>query len=287
MNKVDALWLCSVWILLIQCEAPLTALLIVAPPMRHSRHLATSEEQEDEEHVEIEPGIKGSGEDVVPAGPDVVALPVGPEHDDKTGEEGGGEAGADVAVEVGQAAEEDGGVPEAELALGELAVEDIQDDGDDGADEEAVGEGLVDAILEEADGADEDVLHAHGEVGGEALRGPLVRGVLELAGEVVALGVDDPADDAVVDGDADEGAEDLGEEDGAGRDVHVVADLHVLEVPLGAVPGVAGDGAVDGGAGGVLVAADGVDHEAVEQLVDCTDGLQGEFVLEHAAQGSL
>jgi hypothetical protein len=52
----------------------------------------------------------------------------------------------------------------------------------------------------------------------------------------LALGVEHPADHAVVDGYSDCGAKDLGEEDGAGRDVHVVTDFHVLGIELGSVP---------------------------------------------------
>jgi len=42
--------------------------------------------------------------------------------------------------------------------------------------------------------------------------------------------------------------------------MHVVAELLVLQEVLGAVPGIAGYRAVDGGADGVFVTWDGVDH---------------------------
>jgi hypothetical protein len=51
-----------------------------------------------------------------------------------------------------------------------------------------------------------------------------------------------------------------------------VPEFLVLQQVLGAVPGVASDGAVDGGADGRPVAGPRVDHQAVEQLVGCPDG---------------
>ena len=198
--------------------------------------------------------------------------PVAPEHDDEAAQEAGEVARANVSVKGGHAGEEDGCVEEVELGPRELFMQEEQDDGRGGADEEPVGDHLEEMLLEQAPGPDEHVLHAQGEAGRERLPRPLVRGVLLDAGEVVELGVEDPADDGVVDGDADEGAEDLGEEDGLGRDVHVVADLHVLQVELGAVPGVAGDGAVGRRAARVLPPGHGVDHEPVQQLVGRPDG---------------
>jgi hypothetical protein len=55
-------------------------------------------------------------------------------------------------------------------------------------------------------------------------------GVIHFASEVITFGAENPADDAVVDGHADEGAKHLGEEDRSGRDVHVMADFHVLKL---------------------------------------------------------
>jgi hypothetical protein len=59
---------------------------------------------------------------------------------------------------------------------------------------------------------------------------------------VLAFGVEHPADHAVVDEYSDGGAEGSGGEDGAGRDVHVVTDFHVLEIELGSVPSISCDG---------------------------------------------
>lgn len=44
-----------------QSKAPLTTILVVAPPMRHEYNLASSEEQEDEQHAEIEAGVESRG----------------------------------------------------------------------------------------------------------------------------------------------------------------------------------------------------------------------------------
>ena len=65
--------------------------------------------------------------------------------------------------------------------------------------------------------------------------------------------------------------------------MHVVAEFLVLQHILSTVPGVSGDGAVDGGAGGVFVAADCVDHEAVQELVGGASGLG---MLECGEEGS-
>ena len=91
--------------------------------------------------------------------------------------------------------------------------------------------------------------------------------------KIIPLRIQDPFDTPVIYRHADEGAEELREEDRARRDMHVMAQFLVLQEVLRAVPGVAGDGAVDGGADGVLVPGDRVDHEAVEELVCCSYGL--------------
>jgi hypothetical protein len=60
-----------------------------------------------------------------------------------------------------------------------------------------------------------------------------------FASEIVCFRVEYPSDDGVVDGNTKEGSKDLGEKHVSRRNVHVVADLHVLEVVLSSIPGVA------------------------------------------------
>ena len=130
------------------------------------------------------------------------------------------------------------------------------------------------ALFEELGRSDDGVLHAECIRGDERLAGPLVQRIGLGAGKDVALGGQDPAHDGVVHGDAEDGAEDLREEDGARGDMHVVSDFLVLEHVLRAVPGVAGDGAVGGGPAGVPVALAGlgVHHVAVDELVEGANG---------------
>jgi hypothetical protein len=96
--------------------------------------------------------------------------------------------------------------------------------------------------------------------------------ILLRAVKVLHLIIQYPSYRAVVDRYADHCPHHLGEEDGLWRDVHVVPEFLVLQQVLGAVPGVASDRAVDGGADGRSVAGPRVDHQAVEQLVGCPDG---------------
>ena len=91
--------------------------------------------------------------------------------------------------------------------------------------------------------------------------------------DVCTLGVENPADDSVVDGNTDERAEYLGEEDRLGRNVHVMADFHVLQDELCAVPSIASNGTIGRCTARVLVSRDGVYHEAVPELICSADGL--------------
>ena len=148
------------------------------------------------------------------------------------------------------------------------------DEGEDRAREEAVRERLEDVHLEQARGADHDVLRAGGEGLGKHLSGPDFGGVVDVAVQVVAFGAQDPTHRGVVEGDPDQHAPDLGDEDAALGDVHVVADFLVLQHVLGPVPDVASDGAVRGGADGIAVRAplDAFDHGAVDEFVERADG---------------
>lgn len=109
---------------LLKCKAPINAIRIIAPPVRHRDDLPSPKEQEDEQHVEIEPCIERRSQEVVVPSPHLVSVPVCPESDDKPSDDAGGVAGADVAVEGGQAGEEDRRVEEMELGAWEKAVQD-------------------------------------------------------------------------------------------------------------------------------------------------------------------
>jgi hypothetical protein len=74
------------------------------------------------------------------------------------------------------------------------------------------------------------VLYGHRQVGGKLLSSPLVRGIYLLTSEIVCLRFEHPFDYSVVDGDTKERAEDLREEHIPGWDVHIVSNLHVLEL---------------------------------------------------------
>lgn len=195
--------------------------------------------------------------------PKIVAISVCPEHDDKSTDETAEVSSADVAVKASHGGKENGRVPQLELGPRKESVQGEDQDRDEGANEEAIGKNLVDVLLEEATRADEHVLDTHSEVGRKRLRSPLMSRVFLGASEVVVLGVKHPADDGIVDRDAQEASEYLREEDSLGWQMHVVADLHILQVQLRAVPGVSSNSTVGGSSGRVLETADRVDHEAV------------------------
>lgn len=159
-----------------------------------------------------------------------------------------------------------------EFGFGEAAMEKEDDGWKDGAHEESVGQRPEDGQLEKSTRPDENVLRAGGQGGGETLSRPLVCGVCFRTAQVRGLGIEHPPHHAVVDGDSNEAAEDLGEKGVSRGDVHVVADFLVLEHELCTIPGVAGDGGVNGCTGWILVSIDGIDHEPVQQLVEATDG---------------
>jgi hypothetical protein len=83
------------------------------------------------------------------------------------------------------------------------------------------------------------VLNGHRQVGDELLASPLVGRIHLLASLLFCFRVEYPSDDSVVDGNAKERPKDLREKHVSGRNVHVVTDLHVLEVVLSPVPCVA------------------------------------------------
>lgn len=133
----------------IQSKTPLTARRLIPPPIRHRDDLARAKKKENQQHVQIKSRVERRSQNVVVARPQVVSVPVRPVHDHEAADDGAEVAGADVAVEVGEAGEEDGGVPEVEFGAGEAAVQAVDDDGEDCADEEAEGHGVEKGLCEE------------------------------------------------------------------------------------------------------------------------------------------
>jgi hypothetical protein len=117
----------------VQRKAPLAAIRVVAPPMRHKHDFASSEEQENEQHAEVEAGVESCSQDIVPSRPKGVAVAVHPEHDHEAADETAQLAGAYVSVEVRHRAEKDGRVEKMELGAREEAVEGVNQDWGDGA----------------------------------------------------------------------------------------------------------------------------------------------------------
>jgi hypothetical protein len=113
---------------IIQRKAPLTAIRIVTPPIRHEHDLARSEEQEDEQHAEVEAGVESRSQDVIPAIPQSVAVAVSPKHDHEAADQTAQVAGTDVSIELRHRAEEDGRVPQLEFGAREEAVERVDQD---------------------------------------------------------------------------------------------------------------------------------------------------------------
>lgn len=98
--------------LAIQCETSFHRIRIVAPPVWHRDLFARPEEEEDEEHVEVEPSVESSCHQVVVALPHLKVAPVGPVHNNVPADDGRGVTGTDIAVEHRQSAKEDADIPE-------------------------------------------------------------------------------------------------------------------------------------------------------------------------------
>lgn len=96
--------------------------------MRHSHNLPSAKEQENKQHAKIESRVKRRGQDVVPPRPKRVPVSVRPEHYHEATDQTAEVACADVSVEVGHRAEEDGRVPEVEFGSREEAVQDVDED---------------------------------------------------------------------------------------------------------------------------------------------------------------
>jgi hypothetical protein len=132
-----------------QRKTPLHTPRTIPPPIRHQESLHAPQKQKDQELIQIIPRVERRTQDIVVPRPQLVFLPIRPIHDNEAADDGGEVAGADVAVEVAEAAEEDGAVPEVELRFGKAAGEEVESGGGEGAEEEAVGEWLVDLLAEE------------------------------------------------------------------------------------------------------------------------------------------
>jgi hypothetical protein len=110
---------------LIQSKTPFTALLVIAPPIRHTDNLATAKEQKHQEQVEVISRIKRRTHKVVIPRPQLTSIPECPIHHNEAANKGRGVTGTDIPVEVRDTTKEDSSVPEAEfeLAIRELLVE--------------------------------------------------------------------------------------------------------------------------------------------------------------------
>lgn len=93
--------------------------------MWHRDDLPTPKEQEDEQQVQVEPGVERGGEDEVIPSPQLIAVPIRPVHDDEAADEAREVARGDVAVEDRGATAEDRRVPQVELGPREEAMEKI------------------------------------------------------------------------------------------------------------------------------------------------------------------
>lgn len=101
----------SLAIFLLQGEAPLYTLFIVAPPIRHRDDLARTEDDEDEQHRNVETCVKSGSDKVVVALPGLKSTSVEPEHADVADNEARDISGREVAVELGNASTKDGDIP--------------------------------------------------------------------------------------------------------------------------------------------------------------------------------
>lgn len=115
--------------------------------MWHVNDLAGTKEQEYQEHIEVEAGVKGCSQDIIPPRPHLVAVAIGPEHDNEATHKATKVARANVSVECRHGGEVNGRVPETKLGPRQVTVQDKEDDRGHGADEEAVRNDFVDVCL--------------------------------------------------------------------------------------------------------------------------------------------
>jgi len=87
------------------------------------------------------------------------------------------------------------------------------------------------------------------------------------ARNIIAFGIDDPSDDAVIDGHSNERAKYLREKDSAGGYVHIMAHFLILKHDLSSIPSVACNRAVHGSADWVLEAGNRVNHQAIKHFI--------------------
>ena len=134
--------------LLRQCEASLARSLRIPPPVGHQHDLASSEEQEDKQHAEVEASVKRRRQDVVPPRPKRIPVTVRPKHHHKSSDETACHSRADVAPEVRHCAEEDRCVPELEFRSWEKSVEGVYYKGSDCPQYEAERKITIDMLIE-------------------------------------------------------------------------------------------------------------------------------------------
>jgi hypothetical protein len=109
-------------------KASLAGPLLISEPVRHQDDLASSEEQEDKQHAEVEASVERRRQNIVPPRPKRVPVAVRPEHHHEPSNQTAGHSCADVTPEMRHCAEEDRCVPELEFGSRELAVQSVDNE---------------------------------------------------------------------------------------------------------------------------------------------------------------
>jgi hypothetical protein len=139
-------------------------------------------------------------------------------------------------------------VPQVELGARESLVKKVHHHWSNHSEQETPSKRPVDRILEETSWSNKTILDTLVEITLRSLTRPLTKRILLRSIQVRALRVNDPADNSIVDRDADEVAPELGQEGGSWADLHVVTNLLILQDTLSAVPALTSDDTIHKGA---------------------------------------
>jgi hypothetical protein len=131
-------------------KASLAGPLLISEPVRHQDDLASSEEQEDKQHAEVEASVESCRQNVIPPRPKRVPVTIRPEHHHKSSNQTASHSCADIAPEMRHCAEKDRCVPELEFGARELAVEGVDHKGSNCAQDEAEWQAMIDMLFEQA-----------------------------------------------------------------------------------------------------------------------------------------
>lgn len=102
---------------------------------------------------------------------------------------------------------------------------------------------------------------------GEHLASPLMCRVNLCPSKKLAFCIENPSDNAVVDRDSDERAEDLGEKDGPRWYMHIMAQFLILKHDLGSIPSVTSNRPIYRSASRVLVTGNTINHKSIDDLI--------------------